>query len=113
MFTILLFLNAFTGCDSTSHVYGVGNKLAFQKLMKGDPILQSCANAFTLPGKNRTDIENFSSQVMAVMCGGKSTRSLAALRYDILTKTVISAKSFVMPERLPPNPIVSGCTFRP
>ena len=48
---------------------------------------------------------------MAVIFGGKSTYSLAALRHDILTKKVISAKSFVMPERPPPNSIVSGCLW--
>ena len=96
-------LHAFTGCDSTSRASGAGKKLVFQNLLKGDPVLQSYANAFTLPGKNCNDIENLSSQAMAVMFGGKSTFSLAALRYDLLTKKVVSAKSFVMPERLPPT----------
>ncbi|KAJ8886360.1 hypothetical protein PR048_012571 [Dryococelus australis] len=36
-------------CDTISRIYGVGRKKVFQKLLKGDPILQSCARAFTTP----------------------------------------------------------------
>ena len=74
----LLFLHAFTGCDSTSRIYGVGKKSVFRKLLKGDHVLQSCANAFTLPGKNPADIVILGSQAMAVIFGGNSTNSLAA-----------------------------------
>ena len=31
----LLFIHAFTGCDTTSRIFGVGKKSAFQKLVKG------------------------------------------------------------------------------
>ena len=40
---------------------------------------------------------------MAVMFGGKSIDSLAYLRYNHLSKQIVSAKSFVTPERLPPT----------
>ncbi|KAG1659992.1 Ester hydrolase C11orf54 [Nymphon striatum] len=36
MCTQIVFLHAFTGCDSTSRVYGVGKKPAFEELVKGD-----------------------------------------------------------------------------
>jgi 5'-3' exonuclease len=101
--TQLLFLHAFTGCDSTSRIYGIGKKSAFLKLITGNQILQSCAKTFTSPGKNRTEIENLGCQAMAAIFGGKNTSALATLRYDLLCKKVVSAKSFVMPERLPPT----------
>ena len=34
----------------TSRIFGVG-KTAFQKLAKGDPVLQSFVNAFTAPNE--------------------------------------------------------------
>ena len=41
---------------------------------------------------------------MMVMFGERSmTGSLAALRYYLLTKKIVSATSFVTPERLPPT----------
>ena len=38
---------------------------------------------------------------MAVLFGGNSTDSLATMRYNIFSKKVVSASSFVSPERLP------------
>ena len=38
----LLFCHAFTGCDSTSRIFGIGKKTCFQKLVTKDPILTSC-----------------------------------------------------------------------
>jgi len=40
---------------------------------------------------------------MAVLFGGKCTDSLASMRYKMFCKKVISATSFVTPERLPPT----------
>ncbi|KAJ8893546.1 hypothetical protein PR048_006144 [Dryococelus australis] len=88
----LLFLHAFTGCDSTPHIYGVGKKTVFQKLLNCDRVLHSCASAFTLPGKNPADIISLGSQAMAVIFGDNSTSSLAALRCQTLTKKVVTAK---------------------
>jgi hypothetical protein len=101
--TQMLFLHAFTGSDSTSRIYGVGKKTVFQKLLKHESVLYSCANEFTTPHKNPADLVSLGIQAMAVIFGGNSTISLAALRYQILTKKVTSAKSFVKPERLPPT----------
>ena len=39
---------------------------------------------------------------MAVLFGGKGTDSLATMRYNTFSKKVVSASSFVTPERLPP-----------
>ena len=40
---------------------------------------------------------------MAVIFGGNVTDSLASLRYKSLGKKVITAKSFINPEQLPPT----------
>ena len=37
----LLFIHSIFGSEMTSRIFGVG-KTAFQKLAKGDPVLQSC-----------------------------------------------------------------------
>ena len=38
----LLFLHAYTGCDTTSRIFGVGKKSVFHKLVKGNAILKDC-----------------------------------------------------------------------
>ena len=75
----LIFIHAVTGCDTTSRIFGVGKKTAVQKLVKGDPILRSCANAFTIPNQTTEMIDDLGCQVMAVLFGGKCTDSLATM----------------------------------
>ncbi len=99
----LLFIHAFTGCDTTSHIFSVGKQTAFQKLANGESTIQSCANVFLLPHQARNVIEDHGTKAMAVLFGGKSTDSLASLRYNLFSKKIITAKSFVTPERLPPT----------
>jgi len=99
----LLFIHAMTGCDTTSRIFGVGKKSAFQKLVKGDPALQSCANAFTIPNQTTQIIEDLGCQVMSFLFGGKQADSLETMRYNIFSKKVVSSSSFVTPERLPPT----------
>ena len=36
----LVFIHAFTCCDSTSRIFGIGKKTAFKKLAKGQPIIK-------------------------------------------------------------------------
>ena len=98
----LLFIHAFTGWDITSHIFGVGKKSAFQKLVKGESTIQTCANGLLLPNQAKNVIEDLGKKVIPVMFGGKNTDSLASLRYKLLIKKIVSATSFVSPEHLPP-----------
>ena len=99
----LLFIHAFTGCDTTSRIFGVGKKSVFQKLVKGESTIQTCANGFLLPNQAKNVIEDLGKKVIPVMFGGKNTDSLASLRYKLLSKKIVSATSFVCPEHLPPT----------
>ena len=54
----LMYTYAMTGSDTTSRIFGVGKKTAFQKLAKGDPLIRSCAVAFTIPNQTTEVIEN-------------------------------------------------------
>ena len=99
----LMFIHAMTGSVTTSQIFGVGKKTAFQYLAKGDPVLRSCAIAFTIPNQTTELIDNLGCQVMAVPFCGKGTDSLTTMRYNIFSKKIVSASSFVTRERLPPT----------
>lgn len=101
--TRLLFLHAFTGSDSTSRIYGVGKRTAFHKLLSGNKDLNTCADVFVSKNKTRKVIERNGNNAMVALFGGKQPLSLNSLRTQTLKKKVISAKSFVSPERLPPT----------
>ena len=98
----MLFLHAFTGCDSTSRIHGVGKKNAFYKLAK-EPCLQEVASVFLNHGQDVCTIEEAGSKAMALLFGGKCTDSLSSLRFSILNKKVVGGTSFITPERLPPT----------
>ena len=93
----------FTGCDTTSRVFGMGKKPFFQKVAKGDEQLKSCALAFTKPGQTADTIEQHGNQPMVLLFTGKQTDFLASLRHSVFKKKVVSASSFVAPARLPPT----------
>ena len=105
----LMFIHAMTGSDTTSRIFGVGKKTAFQKHAKGDPLIRSCAIAFTIPNQTTEVIDNLGCQVMAVLFGGKGTYSLATMRHNTFSRKVVSASSFVTPERLPPMTLQPNC----
>lgn len=99
----LPFIHAFTGCDTTSRIFGVGKKSFFEKFLKADADLASCALDFIKPGKTCDTIEMSGNRAMALVFGGKVSASLSSLRHSVLKKKVVSATSFVTPERLPPT----------
>jgi len=76
---------------------------AFQKLVKSDPVMKSCANAFILPNKSQEDISELGKDLMVDLFGGKPKDTLSSLRHIISTKKVATAKAFVSPERLLPT----------
>ena len=114
----LMFIHDMTGSDTTSRIFGVGKKTAFQYLAKGDPVLRSCAIAFTIPNQTTEVIDNLGCQAKTVPFGGKGTDSLATMRYNIFSKKIsVSAAWSVTRERLAqsnllPNFIVVEHTTR-
>ena len=99
----LLFVHAYTGCDSTSKIFGIGKKSAFRKLVKSDTVMKSCASAFILQNKSQESISDLGKDLMVDLFGGKSNDTLSSLRHIIFTKKIAPAKAFVTLERLPPT----------
>ncbi|KAK3873784.1 hypothetical protein Pcinc_021209 [Petrolisthes cinctipes] len=102
MYSQLLFIHTVTGCD-TSRIFSIGKRSAFQKPVNGDLTIKTFANAFLLLNQANSVIEERGCKAMTVLFGGKSTDSLASLRYNLLIKNIVSANSFVTPERLHPT----------
>ena len=98
----LLFLHAFTGCDTTSRIFGIGKKSALQKLIK-ESVIKSCAAVFSIPNQETDIIADAGCKAMVAFFSGKPGESLSEIRYSTLCKKIGAAKSFVAPERLPPT----------
>ena len=100
--TDLLFAHAFTGCDTTSRVFGIGKKTVFNKIVNRSPKLQSCSQTFCTPNITQVSIEEAGCKALACLFSGTGS-NLESLRCSILSSKVVTAKSFVKPERLPPT----------
>ena len=83
LYSHLLFIHAVTWCDTTSRVFGVGKKTYFQKFVKGNKDLESCAVCFTNPGQTCYTVEECGYKVMVLLFGGNPTDSLTTLRHDV------------------------------
>ena len=99
----LLFLHAFTGCDTTSRIFGVEKKSALMKFLHGNRALFAAADSFTSASQSATCLEQHGNKAMVALFGGKESESLAALRHRLLITKTSSATTAVTPERLPPT----------
>ena len=99
----LLFIHAFSGCDTTSRIFGVGKKSVVQKVIAGGSVLHECSKVFRTPTADPATVETSGCDAMVSLFNGGKSDSLASLRYSFLAKKVATAKTFVTPERLPPT----------
>jgi hypothetical protein len=99
--TDLLFVHMFTGCNTTSRIFGIGKKSVFQKNIKGESVFRTCSKIFCSPDKDHDTVESAGCKAMVSLFNGNE--SLATLRYSSLCKKVSRAKTFVTPDRLPPT----------
>ena len=92
--TDLLFVHAFTGCDTTSRIFGIGKKSVFKNIIKGESVFRTCSKIFCSPDKDRDTVESAGCKAMVSLFNGNQNESLATLRYSSLCNT---------PDRLPPT----------
>ena len=82
----LLFLHAFTGCDTTSWIFGVGKKSVLQKFIKNEATLNSCAKVFSSPNQDAGVIVESGCKAMVALFNGKPGGSLSAIRIDFANR---------------------------
>ena len=83
----LMCIHALTDSDTTSRIFGVGKKTAFHKLAKGDPLVRSCAIAFTIPNQTTEVIYNLGCQVYKWL-SSSAARAQIHLRQFGITRLV-------------------------
>ena len=74
--TDLLFVHAFTGCDTTSRIFGVGKKSVFQQIVKGDSVLRTCSKIFCAPKAEQVIVGSSGCKAMVSLFNGTQSESL-------------------------------------
>ena len=76
----LMFINAFSGCATTSRIFRVGKKLEVQKVIAGDSVLHECSKVFCTPTADPATVETSGCDAMVSLFNGGKSDSLASLR---------------------------------
>ena len=98
----LLFLSAFTGCDTASSIYGVGKVTAFKTLISNTH-WQEVALVFTANSRSHEEIESAGNKAMSIIFKENTDQTLNSVRHKRLVDKIDIAKYFVKPEKLPPT----------
>ena len=98
----LLFLRAFSGCDTTSSFYGIGKVKCFQKYLLNQSLTGDCLFIFKKKSRH-VSIKSAGERTAIILYNGKTSDNLKELRSDILTKKIMNSKIFVEPKHLPPT----------
>lgn len=97
----ILFLHAFTGCDTTSAAFRKG-KVRFVKLYQKSAHIQNYAEVFTNPTSSQSDIEEAGSMCFLKWYGAPANEtSLNSFRYHSFVKSVTNMKPDI--SALPPT----------
>ena len=99
----LLFLHAITGCDTMSSLFNIGKLTAFKKMMNNKQ-LRDIAHEFSVAGRSQSMIEQIGEKAIKILYNCDNTEKTSQkLRHEYLLSKVITAKSFVKSEYLPPT----------
>jgi hypothetical protein len=93
--TDLLFVHAFTGCDTTSRIFGIGKKSVFKNIIKGESVFRTCSKIFCSPDKDRDTVESAGCKAMVSLFNGNQNESLATLRYSSLCKKLSFKSQYI------------------
>ncbi len=96
----LLFLHAVLGCDTTSLPYGIGKSTALKKYHK---IFQEQAAVFSRASATPADVIAARKKALVCQYNGSTDMSLDQLRYRQFCDNVVSKRSHVTPQSLPPT----------
>ena len=95
-------IHAFSGCDTTSAIYGHGKLTCFKKL---SAISLGClVDTLGHTDATQQDVGQAAIKLMVALYGGQPERdSLPNMRYSVYTKLCTYSKTAVRPEQLPPT----------
>jgi len=98
----LLFLYAYSGCDTTSLFDGFRKQTVF-KLLLNNLELQTQFKIFTSVNYSQKEIEVAGLKATLALYGGRKNESIANLCARIMSENFLNSSVFVGPEKLPPT----------
>ena len=100
---IIIFIYAILGCDTTSHLYGLGKGLALKKFKSNVLFCQQPEVFNNSWPVVKNDIVVAGEKALVCLYGGASDEGLNTLRYKSFCEKVAKSTSHVEPQTLPPT----------
>ena len=97
----LPFIHAFTGCDSSSKIHGIGKGMALKRLIT-DKQFQLYAEVFH-GSKDKTEILRAGEKAMITLSGGHESEGLDLLRFRKFARKVTIGVTCVQVHSIPPT----------
>ena len=101
MCTLLPFVHAIAGYDTTSHLFGIGKGVPLRKL-KSDQIFRKQARVFSEVA-TKDEVQKAGEEALVCLYGGQPNEGLDKLRYDKFCEKVSTSTSPVQVHTLPPT----------
>ena len=98
----LLFIHAWSGCDTTSATFGQGKTSLLKKIQKTEE-LQQISMVMSDPDATVEQVGEAGIRLFVIMYGGKQSDSLNNLRYAKFMEIVSLNKATLDPQKLPPT----------
>ena len=98
----ILFLHAVLGCDTTSHLHGIGKGASLKKFQASNSFRQQ-AKVLLTHSVSKHDVACSGEKALVVLYNGNSTDSLDSLRHQRFCEKVSPSTSHVHPLALPPT----------
>ena len=98
----MLFLHAFMGYDTTSHLFGIG-KGSIRKKFRENVSLQQAAVIFDNPNSTLSQVEQAGEAALVAIYNGKTEDTLNGLRHKRYCDKVATSLALVDPKTLPPT----------
>lgn len=100
--SLILFIHAVLGCDTTSRVHGLGKGIPLKKA-KSSAKFRELAGVFNRPDVCKEEIVVAGEKALLELYNAGSYSSLDALRYSMFCQKVATGKASLQPESLPPT----------
>ena len=98
----ILFLHAVLGCDTTSHLYGIGKGTSLKKF-KSSQHFREQAKVFATESATSKEISTAGEQALVILYNGTPVESLDSLHYKRFYEKVSMNTSCIHPQTLPPT----------
>lgn len=98
----ILFLHAWSGCDTTSATYGHGKSSLLKKITSSKD-LRDLSLIVSNPDATAEEVGAAGIKTFILLYGGKPSDTLNNLRYSKYMQMVSTSKSTIEPQKLPPT----------